>query len=1079
MTPSALRRHRALGPLLSLLLVPAALATLPAASASPTVDDGVRLAAVRPLLDERARGRTAIRELGDQLDVAAARNDLRPAELRTLLRTDRAAWVDPEGRLFYVEPVPERAAPREPALAEPVAPLADTFALHSNPGADLTILLDVDGATEVGAGWSLYDLAEEQPAWDPGQNGAAFSDAERLMVQQVWASVAEDYRAFDVDVTTEDPGPAGLVRDRGVGDDEYGTRVLITPDDTAHASICQTTCGGVAYVGVFDEYDGYLLPAWVFPQALGDSPKAVAEAASHEAGHNLGLDHDGDASYDYFDGQGSWAPIMGVGYYRPVSQWSRGSYPGATNQQDDLAVIAGYLGLRPDEADGTPVSPAPLPVAEAVIATPGDVDAFQLGGCPAGTVVDVLPTALSPNLDISAELHRAGGEAVVGSAPASGFGDGVTATGMGASLTVPEAAENWVVTVGGAGDGSWAAGGYDDYGSIGAYTVVAPGCDGRVPAGVPGLPDGLTGVAGRESVDLTWTPPTSTGTSPVTSYVVGRLGSHDSVVLDASARSHTVTGLASSTDYVFRVRAVNAQGAGPWRTASARTLDPAPVLPSAPRALEATYDLYGGGLDAWWIEPATTGSNPITGYAVHLDGQRIGEVGATARGVHVAVDELTAGQHVLEVTAVTVDGESPPATSSFDVVYPPPAANDAVAGATTISGLQGSVAGDNYFATREATDPAAPAGSGAGGYSLWYSWTPDVDGPVVLKTTGGGTDRDTTLTVVTGQPGAFTTVAAADDGEVRHGLVRFDAVAGTRYLVVVDGEKTAAGRGEFSLVWEQVAALVPSFPYGVQAMPGLGSATVSWQPSDANGSRITGYTVTSEPEARTCTTTATTCTFSGLTAATAYTFRVVATNGVGSSSPSNPSDPVRPFGLPSAPPAPTAVAGDGSATVGYEPVPSVGSPVMDYTITAAPGGRSCVAQGYFFCEVTGLTNGTEYTFTVRARNEHGYGPASAPSDPVTPMATGPGATAPDRMAAPKVSVRDRKATVTWKAAADNGSPVTRYLVDLSKGKDVAAGGTARKAVLKRLKPGRYEVRVAARNEVGRSPWSATVTFRVR
>ena len=57
------------------------------------------------------------------------------------------------------------------------------------------------------------------------------------------------------------------------------------------------------------------------------------EAASHEAGHNLGLSHDGTRKTGYYAGHGDWAPIMGVGYYREVSQWSTArlrACPGAT-----------------------------------------------------------------------------------------------------------------------------------------------------------------------------------------------------------------------------------------------------------------------------------------------------------------------------------------------------------------------------------------------------------------------------------------------------------------------------------------------------------------------------------------------------------------------------------------------------------------------------------------------------------------------------------------------------------------------------------------------------------------------------
>src|SRR4030095_5463619 len=55
----------------------------------------------------------------------------------------------------------------------------------------------------------------------------------------------------------------------------------------------------------------------------------------------------------YFAGQGSgnvsWAPIMGVGYYNNVTQWSKGEYPDANQTQDDVAIITGKLTTRADD----------------------------------------------------------------------------------------------------------------------------------------------------------------------------------------------------------------------------------------------------------------------------------------------------------------------------------------------------------------------------------------------------------------------------------------------------------------------------------------------------------------------------------------------------------------------------------------------------------------------------------------------------------------------------------------------------------------------------------------------------------
>ena len=93
-----------------------------------------------------------------------------------------------------------------------------------------------------------------------------------------------------------------------------------------------------------------------------------------------------------------------------------------------------------------------------------------------------------------------------------------------------------------------------------------------------------------------------------------------------------------------------------------------------------------------------------------------------------------------------------------------------------------------------------------------------------------------------------------------------------------------------------------------------------------------------------------------------------------------------PSTVPGAPTIRSVTAGDGSATVGFTPpATDGGSAVTRYTVTSHPGSRTATGTGSPI-RVTGLGNGTAYTFTVAATNSAGTGPSSSPSSPVTPRA---------------------------------------------------------------------------------------------
>jgi PKD repeat protein len=466
-----MRRTSIVGALTAALAL-AGTATLVSAApaAPPTTPPGLADLFERPLPAAQALGR-----LGSRVSAIEARNGhLPPAQVAHLL-SDRTTWADRGGRLFVVEPAPATRND-DPVLGATGDP-AMAFELQSRPGASRTIYLDFDGETISGTAWNAsYNGGATYYAdpFDMDGSPSSFSTAERNVVTSVWQRVAEDYAPFDVNVTTKDPGSAAITRS-GSTDQVYGTRVVISNTSIGYSSC---GCGGVAYVGTFDitSNHAYYQPAWVFQRGVGTGAKYIAEAASHEAGHNLGLSHDGTSTQGYYAGHGSWAPIMGVGYSRAITQWSKGEYSGANQLQDDLVVMQqNGAPLRTDDHGNTAVTATALgagPVdVSALIGTASDVDVYSFTSGEGTVSLTANPAAVSPNLDIALQLRDASGALVATSDPPSGSTNGDTATGLSASLSVTVAAGSYTLWVDGVGAGSPLTTGYSDYASLGRYSL--------------------------------------------------------------------------------------------------------------------------------------------------------------------------------------------------------------------------------------------------------------------------------------------------------------------------------------------------------------------------------------------------------------------------------------------------------------------------------------------------------------------------------------------------------------------------------------------------------------------------------
>ncbi|GAB3851984.1 hypothetical protein GCM10028801_02370 [Nocardioides maradonensis] len=568
------------------------------------------------------------------------------------------------GRVTEWDPAPDVPAPV--SLAVPVATTAaDTFALHSDPGAPYTIYLDFVGFKLSGTLWntlgSILTPTVTVPPWDPDGNGSSFAADELSRVQEIWERIAADYASFDVDVTTEDPGTAALVKS-GSTDHQYGVRALFLGTDSAsstvYARVCNSACGGIAFQPSFGLAD--LTPALIFTASLGpNDPKFVADAASHEIGHTLGLSHDGlypagsAAHQEYYPGRGGWGPIMGDPYSMPMSQWSNGSYANASNTEDDVAVIRSTLGLRPDESGDGPAAAAALGDGTGYITGRSDVDTYALGQCSGSLRVSAAPTAVGTDLDIDLQLLDASGTVVAENDPGLQVQSYDTAGGLGAAITASVSAGAYYVRVD--GGGATANNPYDDYGSLGAYQVsLSGGCAPSVAAGTPGAPRSVVASAARDraAVTVTWQPPTdATG---VTGYRVQLGGS--TVTVGAAERSHTFTGLALGTDYVASVAAVNGAGVGVPSGASARTIASLATVPGHVRNLVTRWHTGGRYLRVGWRAPAYDGGTAVTGYRISVDGRVIGTVGGARRAV--TVRNLHRGRHVVTVRARNAVGTS-------------------------------------------------------------------------------------------------------------------------------------------------------------------------------------------------------------------------------------------------------------------------------------------------------------------------------------------------------------------------------------------------------------------------------------
>lgn len=243
--------------------------------------------------------------------------------------------------------------------------------LNSYAPASAVIFLDFDGHTVSSTSWNYSG---------PIYCGA--SGLNNTQITEIFNRIAEDYRPFNINITTDSTKYWAAPATKRV-------RIVLTDSSSWYGS-----AGGVSFVGSFLWGDN--TPGFVFTALLGHNPKYIADAASHEAGHTLGLYH--QALYNtscglvtqYNSGIGSgetgWAPLMGIGYYKNTTTWYNGPNPyGCSAYQDDLGIILGNNGLtyRTDDFGDVFASATNESFVDSqftvngIISTPTDKDMFK------------------------------------------------------------------------------------------------------------------------------------------------------------------------------------------------------------------------------------------------------------------------------------------------------------------------------------------------------------------------------------------------------------------------------------------------------------------------------------------------------------------------------------------------------------------------------------------------------------------------------------------------------------------------------------------------------------------------------
>lgn len=259
-------------------------------------------------------------------------------------------------------------------------------------------------------------------------------------------------------------------------------------------------------------------------------------------------------------------------------------------------------------------------------------------------------------------------------------------------------------------------------------------------------------------------------------------------------------------------------------------------------------------------------------------------------------------------------------------------------------------------------------------------------------------------------------------------------VPGTAYSITVSGSNSAGG-GASSAAKTMTAGAAPSAPGTPTGVAGNGEVSVAWTaPADSGGIAIAKYTVTSNPDAKTCSPVGAelTCVVSGLTIGTKYTFTVSATNDAGStaSMPSSAVTPALPWQY--VPVFSAVVPGNKKVDLQWTEARVLGTApagyFTGYVVKAAKGVVVCTTTE-LKCSVKNLKNAEKVSYTVEATSIADSSQVAASGDVIVGGLRQLANAMRKKTSASlvKIATTNSKGKVTWRALS-GGCRISRGIV---------------------------------------------------